>query len=172
MERLVRALMIVLAVLVAVPAIAGRVGVLDAQRAVATVEQGKRQFETLEAWAKPLQEELQQLQEQVVELSNRLNQQRAVATGDVIRELENQLRQAQRGLEDATRNYNRNAEAKQRELLAEVATRVGQVASEHAEANDFDVVLIFDAQPLVYLRESADITDTVIRLYNEKYPVE
>lgn len=172
MGRLGRGLTIALVVLAAVPAFAGRVGVLDAQRAVATVDQGKQQFEALEAWAKPRQDELQRLQEQVVELTNQLNQQRAVATGDAVRELENQLRQAQRALEDATRNYNRDAEAKQREMLAEVATRVGQVASEYAEANDFDVVLIFDAQPLVYLRESADITDTVIRLYNEQYPIE
>jgi Skp family chaperone for outer membrane proteins len=172
MGRLVRGLVVVLVVLSAAPAVAGNVGVLDAQRAVATVEQGKQQFEALEAWAKPRQEELQQLQENVVELTNQLNQQRAVASREALQELEDQLRLANRAFEDATRSYNRDAESKQRQMLAEVATRVGQVASEYAEANDFDVVLIFDAQPLVYLRESADITDTVIRLYNEKYPVD
>lgn len=172
MRAVVKWFVIVVVASLAVPAVAGKVGVLDAERAVATVERGKRQIAELEAWATPKQQEIQKMQERITQLNGQLAQQRAVASRDALQELDQQLRQARRDYEDATRNFNREAEAKQREMLADVATQVGQVASEYAEANDFDVVLVRDAQPLVYLRDSADITDIVIRLYNEKYPVE
>ncbi len=66
----------------------------------------------------------------------------------------------------------REFDAKQRELLAEVATRIRNVASEYAAANGFDAVFALDSQPLVYIADSAIITNAVIRLYDEKYPVD
>jgi Skp family chaperone for outer membrane proteins len=46
------------------------------------------------------------------------------------------------------------------------------VASEFAAANGFDAVFVLNAQPLVYLAESSDITDRVIKIYDERYPVD
>jgi outer membrane protein len=158
-------------VLSALPAAAGGVGVLDAQRAVQEVEQGKAKFEELDAWAAPRQQQIEAMRTELVEVNNQFTQQRAVATQEVLADLQSRLRDLNRNLEDATRNFNRDAEAKQRELLDEVAVQVGKVASEYAEERDFDVVLIFDAQPLVYMSQRADITDKVIELYNQKYPV-
>ena len=171
MLRVLRWSAVAVVVLMAMPAAAGQVGFLDAERAVFTVEEGKRQQGALEAWAKPRTEELQRLQAEVVELTNQLNRQRTVASPEVVADLENRARIANRALEDADRTFKRDVETKQRELLAEVAARVREVAGEYALANDFDAVFLLDAQPLVYMKESSEITETVIRLYNEKYPV-
>lgn len=62
-------------------------------------------------------------------------------------------------------------EAKQSELLAGVATRVRNLASEYAVANGFDAILMFETTPLVDVTDSAVITDTLIQIYNERYPV-
>jgi outer membrane protein len=161
----------VIMVLAAIPVAAGDVGVLDAQRAVQEVEEGKRQFALLADWAAERQQDIDGMRSRIAELNAQYNQQRTVASADVLKTLEDQIRVATRELEDVTRNFNREADAKQRELLDDVAREVGNVAKEFAEANDFDVVLVYDGQPLVYLRPSADITDRVIELYNQKNPV-
>jgi len=161
---------VVMALLVA-PVVAGQVGFLDAERAVFSVDEGKRQQAALEEWAKSRTEELQRMQSEVAEFTNQLNRQRAVAAPEALSELENRVRQGNRALEDADRNFKREVESKQRELLAEVAARVRSVAGEYALENDLDAVFLIDAQPLVYMKETADLTETVIRIYNEKYPV-
>ncbi len=77
---------------------------------------------------------------------------------------------ARRAFEDAGRNFNRDVEAKQNELLGDVALRLGQVASEYGKANDFDAIFTLQAQPLIYIADAADVTETVIRLFDERYP--
>ena len=46
------------------------------------------------------------------------------------------------------------------------------MASDYAEANGFDAIFMLESQPLVYIVDSAVITDAVIRLYDERFPIE
>lgn len=171
MRAFLRWTLVVLAISAAVPALAGKVGFLDAERAVASVGEGKRQLKALEEWAQPRRERLQEMRTSLVNLNNQLTTQRSVASAETVKQLEGQLLRAQREFEDAGRNFNRDLDAKQNEFLEDVATKIGTVASDYGRANDFDAIFMLNAQPLVYVRDSADVTDTVIRLYNERFPV-
>jgi len=44
------------------------------------------------------------------------------------------------------------------------------VASEYGKANDFDAIFTLQAQPLIYIADGADVTATVIRLFDERFP--
>ena len=159
-------------ILAALPAAAGKIGFLDVERAVATVEQGKVQLKAFEAWATPRRQEVEQLRARVGELTNQVAAQRSVASAEVVAQLEAQLLQARREFEDAGRSFNRELEAKQGEFLGEVATRVGEMASEYGRANGFDAIFLYNAQPLAFVADGANVTDIVIRMYNERYPVQ
>jgi Skp family chaperone for outer membrane proteins len=172
MQAFVRWIFILVAVFAAIPAAAGKVGFLDTERAIKTVKEGQRQYQALDAWGNKRSDEVEAMQDRVAELAQQLNAQRAVASSGSIGQLEKELLQAQRDLEDAGRALQRDFDVAQREFLAQVATRVREVASEYAAANDFDAVFMFESQPLVYVADSALITNAVIRLYNEKYPVD
>ena len=172
MQIIVRWIFILFAVFAAIPAAAGNVGFLDTERAIKTVKEGQRQIRAVDAWANKRADEVEAMQDRVTELTQQLDTQRSVASADAIRKLENDLLQAQRDLEDAGRTLQHEFEAKKRELLAQVATRVRNVASEYAAANGVDVIFMFESQPLVYVAESAVITDAVIRLYDERFPIE
>ena len=172
MQIVVRWIFILSAVFAAISAVAGNVGFLDTERAIKTVKEGQRQYQALDAWANQRADEVEAMQERVAELAQQLNAQRAVASPDAVAQLENDLLQAQRNLEDAGRALQRDFDVAQREFLAQVATRVREVASEYAAANDFAAIFMFESQPLVYVADSALITNAVIQLYNKKYPVE
>jgi outer membrane protein len=163
---------VVVVLLAAVPALAGKVGFLDTQRAVQGVQEGRRQLAILDAWATQKGDEVAALKNRVDQLTRELDEQRRVASAEAVTRLEGDLLKAQRALEDSRRIVRREFDDKQRELLAEVANRVRNVASEYAAANGFDAVFALDSQPLVYVSDSAVITDAVIRLYDERYPVE
>jgi len=171
--RALRLLVLVsILVLAALPAAAGKIGFLDVERAVATVEQGKVQLKAFEAWGTPRRQAVEKRQERVGELTNQLAAQRGVASPEAVAQLEAQLLQARREFEDAARSFNRELEAKQGELLGEVAQRVGEMASEYGRANGFDAIFLYNAQPLAFIADGANVTDIVISMYNERYPVQ
>jgi Skp family chaperone for outer membrane proteins len=172
MRLIMRSIIVLLAICAALPAAAGNIGFLDAERAVASVKEGQRQLQALEAWAGPKRQELETMRNRVAELTQQLNTQRTIASADAISQLERDLVQARRDFEDAGRAFNRDLESKQNEFLSQVATRVGSVASEYAEANGFDAIFVLNAQPLVYVADGANITDAVIKVYDEQYPVD
>lgn len=170
MRRLSFWVVLLMVVLTAAPAMAGKIGFLDAEKAVSTVKQGQAQFKLLEEWATPRRQEVERLRARAVELTNQLASQRSVASAETLAQLERQVLEARRAFEDAGRSFNRDLDAKQNELLGDVALRIGTVASEYGTANDFDAIFMLKAQPLAYVSDAADVTDTVIRLFDEKYP--
>lgn len=157
--------------LVAGSAMAGKIGFVDAERAVFQVKEGQAKVKEFEAWAEPRQQAVETAAKRVAEIRQQINQQRSVASPETLERLGREELEARRAFEDAKRNFERDQEAKKEELFGQVALKVGQVASEYAAANDFDAVFVLGAQPLVYIADRADLTDTVVRLYDERYPV-
>ena len=172
MHSVFRWILTFVAVCAAVPAVAGNIGFLDSERAIKAVKEGQRQLEILDTWATQKTAEYDAMQGRVTELSQRLNAQRTVASDEVVRGLEADLLKAQRELEDAGRALQRDFEVKQRELLSAVATRVRDLAGEYASANGFDAIFMLESQPLVYIANSAIITDEVIKLYDQRFPID
>jgi Skp family chaperone for outer membrane proteins len=171
MQQIARRIFFVIAVLFAVPVVAGNIGFLDTERAIRSTQEGRQQMRVLDAWANQRADEIEALRDRVNEIAQELNTQRTIATDEVISALERDFVAVRRELEDAGRALQRDLEAKRAELLAQVATRVRNISSEYAEANGFDAILMFETTPLVYVKDSAIITDQVIRLYDQRYPV-
>jgi Skp family chaperone for outer membrane proteins len=151
---------------------AGKIGFVDAEYAVLNVEEGKAQQKELEEWAAPVRARVEELGVELNEVRQKIVSQRSVASAEVLRQLENEEIQARRAFEDARRDFERRAEAKQNEFLGDVAVKVGAVASAYGKANDFDAIFVLKAQPVIYVSEASNLTETVIRLYNERYPVD
>jgi len=170
MRWTVTVLVVFTCLLVASPVVAGKIGFVDAERAVATVREGQAKLRELEAWAEPERERIVELQNRLAEIQQRLAQQRSVASEEILAELQQEELQARRGLEDAGRRFERELERKQNEFLSDVAVKVGTVASDYGRANDYDAIFVLKAQPLVYVSESANLTEIVIRRYNERFP--
>jgi Skp family chaperone for outer membrane proteins len=151
---------------------AGKIGFLDTERAVKTVKEGQKQYALFDAWASQRADEIEAIRDRVTELSQQAEARRNVASSDVVAQLESDLLQAKRDLEDASRTLEYDVSKKRAELLGPVAARVHTVASEYAEANGFDAIFTLNSQPLVYIADSAVITAAVIQAYNERYPVD
>lgn len=172
MQIVVRCILALSVVFAAIPAGAGSIAFLDTERALRTVKEGQRQYQILDAWANQKADEVEAIQNRVTDLTQQLNAQRAVASADGIRKLEEDLLQAQRDFEDAGRALEADFRSKQSELIDGVAAKLRTVAADYAAANSIDAIFILNNQPLVYIADSAVITDAVIRLYDERFPVE
>lgn len=162
---------IVLVLLVALPAAAGKIGFVDAERAAGEIEEGKVKIAEVQAWQAPYQARLDRLREQVLALRDQLNAQQGTASPEAIAEIERNQVEAVRAFEDARRDYERELDLKQRELLDDISRKIREIGVEYAQANDYDAVFLVGTMPMVYVAESADLTNTIIEIYNQRHPV-
>jgi len=155
---------------VAAPATAGKVGFVEVERAVATVKEGQRALKKLEAWAKPRRHDVTTIQLAAQEAMDRAKKAAAVSDEATLKKLRDEAIEAQRKAQDATRDFNRELDERQTSLMAELAQKMKKVVEEYAKANDFDVVFVFKPGTVIYMKDSVDLTDAVIREYDRRFP--
>ena len=162
---------ILVVLLAAIPATAGKIGFVDAERAISEVEEAKQIFDELRSWQDPQQARLDSLRQRVMVLREQLAREQDSASPEAVQVIERNELDARRTFEDARREYERELEEKNNAFLSEIASKIGAIGAEYGEANDFDAVFLLTAQPMVYVAESSNITDLVVEMYNERFPV-
>lgn len=149
---------------------ATKIGFVYVQRALASTQEGKARLKDLDDWARPRQEQLAKMDKEINDLKNELLSKQGVAGDDVLGQLNRQLVAKQREFEDTQRDGKRDFEQRQQALLRDLGGKLQQVITDYADKNRFTAVFIFKPDDLAYLASSADVTDTIIKLYDAKYP--
>ncbi len=170
MRRDLQIAMMMVLVAVAGPAAAGKIGFVNAEKAVVQVKEGQAKLKELEAWATPKRQQVEQAAARVTELREQINAQSGVATTESLDQLRRQELEARRVFEDGKRDYERDLSKKQDEFLADVALKMGAIATEYGKQNAYDAIFVYEAQPLIYVSDDADLTELIIRLYDERHP--
>ncbi len=170
MRRLTVPIILVL-ILIALPATAGKIGFVDAEAAVALVDEGKVKLAELQSWQAPYHARLDRLRDEVLALSDQINDQQGTATPDALAEMERRQIDAMREFEDARRQYERELESKKTQVLSDIASKIGAIGGEYAKANDFDAIFLLGGQPMMYVADPVNLTKTVVEIYNNRYPV-
>jgi len=143
---------------------------VDVQRAILSIDEGKARLQVLQDWAKPLQDELVALNKEITALQTELAAKQAVANEATLAELNRKLVDKQRAFEDKQRKSKREFEERQEVILKDLGNKLNEVITRYADTNRFTAVFILKPNDLIYLANSADITETVVKLYNERFP--
>jgi Skp family chaperone for outer membrane proteins len=169
MRRVILILALILS-LAAVPASAGKIGFVNAERAVAQVDEGRAKFEELRGWQEPQQARLESLRDRIMALREQFAREQESATPEALAAIERNELEARRAFEDARREYERELEARKNAFLDDIAVKIGTLGKEYAEANGYDAVFLLTGQPMVYVSSEADLTEILVEMYNERYP--
>ncbi len=171
MRRLVVPVILVV-LLTAIPATAGKIGFVDAEEAVAKVAESKVKLAELQAWQAPYHARLDRLRDQVLALGDQLAAaKQGNQSPDAVSEIEKRQVEVMREFEDTRREYERELDAKEEAILAEIAAKTGKIVVEYAKANDFDAVFLLKGQPMMYVAPSVNLTDVIVEIYNQRFPV-
>lgn len=172
----------VLAALLATPAMwaqeggavaAGKVGIINIQQAIGSTAEGKQANAELQSQFAPRQAELQQIQKQIDDVRSRLQ------TGQTtLSEAETER------LTDEGQRLTRTLQRKQQDLQADVSdasqdaiNRIGRkmvtILDKYAKDHGYTVVLDTSTQqtPVIYASNQVDLTEAIVHLYDEQYPV-
>ncbi len=147
-----------------------KIGFVDVERAILSIDEGRARFKELQEWAKPLQEELAALSREIANLQSEIAAKQGVASDATLAELNRKLVDRQRVLEDKQRRGKRDFDERQEAILRDLGGKLNEVVTRYADENRYTAVFILKANDVAYLATSAEITDIVIKLYNERYP--
>jgi outer membrane protein len=150
-----------------------KVGVINVQVAITSTAEGKQAAAELQSQFAPRQSELDNLRKQIEDLQTRLR------TGQSTLSDDEKARLAREG-DQLTRTYQRKQQDSQddfNEAQQEVVNRIGRkmidILNKYSRDNGFAVVFDSSAQnsPVVYASNQVDVTQEIIRLYDQSYPV-
>jgi outer membrane protein len=170
-----------MAALLVVPAVwaqssgaaAAKVGVISVQVAIQSTAEGKQAANELQSKFAPRQTELDNLRKQIEDLQTRLR------TASNTLSDEEKARLAREG-DQLTRTYQRKQQDSQddfneaeREIVDTIGRKMIDILDKYSKENGYSVVLDTSAQntPVIYAANTVDVTQDIIKLYDQSYPV-
>jgi outer membrane protein len=150
-----------------------KIAVINIRNAIVATAEGKQAQAQLQSQFAPKQNELQNLQKQIEDLQRRMTEGARTLSDDekakMQREGELYSRRLQRGNDDLNEELN----AAQGELVDGIGRKMLEVLDRYSRENGFTAVLDTSAQgsPVVYGSSQSDITQEIVRLYDQAYPL-
>ena len=147
-----------------------KIAFVDVEKAVVSIDEGKARLKELDDWARPRRDELARLGKEINDLQTELASKRNVATEDALAELNRRIVAKQREFEDRQRVAKRDFEERQNAVLKDLGEKLNAVVTQYADQHRYTAIFILKPNEIVYLAYQADITDAIVKLYNERYP--
>lgn len=156
------------------PAAGGnKIGIVNIQAAMLRTQEGRKAALDLQERFNPRQAELLKLREEIRDLESQLRtRQRTLSNEEqvrLLRELEQKRKQASRQEQDL-RDDRTRAET---DLVNRIGQEMQRILDQYAREKNLSIIFnIFQGGPVVYATPAVDITDEIVRLYDQAHPVE
>jgi outer membrane protein len=147
---------------------ATKVGIVNIQDAIGATNEGKKEFEALQAKFTPKQNELKQLNDEVEGLKKTYDAQKDKLSPDAsatqVRTIETKQKTLQRNLDDAQSEF----QQAEQEVVNRIGGKMLTVMEKYAKSNGYTMILdVSNPQsPVLYASEATNITKELIDAYN------
>ena len=148
-------------------------GVINVRQAIVTTAEGKQASAQLQSQFAPRQGELEGLQKQMTDLQNRLSAGARTLSADEQARLQRQGDLLSHEFQRKQDDLNEEVTAAQSDIVDTIGRKMLDVLDRYAKENGFAMVLDSSAQgsPVVYSATELDVTNAIVRLYDQAYPV-
>jgi outer membrane protein len=152
---------------------ATKIGVLNVQLAIASTAEGKQDAAQLQAQFAPRQTELEQLSKEIDDIRNRLRTASSTLSDDERSRLALDGDQKSRLLQRKQQELQDDGQEAQREVFDSIGRKMVTVLDSYAKLNGFGVIIDSSSQSstVVYAAPQTDISQDIIRLYDQSYPL-
>lgn len=150
-----------------------RVGVINIQAAIAGTAEGKQAAAELQSQFAPRTTELQNMQKQGQDIQQRLQNGQSTLSDEEKNRLQRQLDQLSRGLQRKQQEFQEDTQDAQQDVVNRIGRKMIEVLDKYSKENNYSVILDESSQqtPVIYAANQVDVTQDIIRLYDQAYPV-
>jgi len=144
------------------------IGVVDLDQAVLSTEEGKAARSELERRAREAETELKPMVEEVQAIMAEYQKQEAVRSDEWKHDKELEVQGLRSRIEFKQREVQSQLELHRERLVAPLRNKLAEVVDEIGREEGYSLILMRNAPGVIYSRETLDITDLVIKKFNEK----
>ncbi len=151
----------------------GRVGVMNIQAAIVSTAEGKQAQAELQSQFAPRTTELQNLQKQIDDLQSRLQTGQTTLSDEEKARLTRQGDQLTRTFQRKRQEFQDDSQDAQQDVVNRIGRKMMDVLDKYAKDNGYSVILDTSSQqtPVIYAANQVDVTQEIVRLYDQSYPV-
>jgi Skp family chaperone for outer membrane proteins len=167
------------------PAATGeKIGVINIQQAIAATAEGKKAFADLQKKYQPRQQDLQRQQQEIQSLQDQIQRQQTTLSDAERVRLSRELSEKQKLFDRAREDAQSDFQQDRQDVIARIGQKMVQIINDYAKKNGYSLILdaqipvynqgqMTDAQiPIYYASSDVDISDDIIKLYDQAFPVQ
>ena len=151
----------------------GKMAVLNVRQAIVTTAEGKQASAELQSQFAPRQNELEGMNKQINDLRQQLAANQTTWSDEQKAKAQSQGQRLAGQLERKQNELQEDVNAAQSEVVDRIGRKMMDVLDRYARENGFNAVFDSSAQnsPIIYASNSIDVTQEIIRLYDQQYPI-
>src|SRR5579863_404141 len=151
----------------------GKTGVINIRQAIASTGAGKQDSAELQSQFSARQNELEGLNKQINDIRQRLDTGAGKLSPEEATRLQRQGELLARQLQRKQDEYQEDVNAAQADVFDRIGRKMIDVLDRYARENGFVVILDSSAQntPILFASTGIDVTQDIVRLYDQAYPV-
>jgi len=150
-----------------------KVGVINVQLAVQSTAEGKQAAAELQSQFAPRQTELQNMQKQIQDDEARMRAGATTLSDDERYRLQREYDTLTRSLQRKSQDLQDDGNQAQQDAINRIGRKMVEVLEKYSKENGYGVVLDTSSQqtPVIYASNTLDVTQQIIQLYDQAYPV-
>jgi len=150
-----------------------KVGVLNIQAAIAGTAEGKQAAAELQSQFSPRTTELQNLQKQGQDIGARLQNGQTTLSDEEKARLQREYDQLNRTFQRKQQEFQEDTQEAQQDVVNRIGRKMIDVLDKYSKENGYSVILDTSSQqtPVIYSANQIDVTQDIIHLYDQAYPV-
>lgn len=150
-----------------------KIGIINVQLAMARTQEGRKASEELQAKFAPKNAELQKLQEDVRGIEEQLRTQERTLSDDARAQLQRDLDQKRKLGTRLQQDLQEELEDAQNGLVQVIGQKMQGIIDRFAQENSLNLIFnVGPGGPIIYATPTVDITDDIIKLYDQTHPVQ
>lgn len=147
-------------------------GFVDSTRVLQGTDEGQAGLEQLNSYMAQKRQELDAKASELQSMQDEFTRTQRTLNADARAEMESTIQQKQLELKRFQEDAQADVEQRQTALLSRMSEKVQAIIDNFAQANNYAVIFMWDPQTQVYVDPSLDVTDEIIRIYNETHPMQ
>jgi outer membrane protein len=157
----------------AAPAATGKIAILNVRQAIVATAEGKQASAELQSQFAPRQNELEALNKQINDLRQQIQANQATWSDDQKAQAQARGQRLAQQMDRKQNEMQEDVNAAQSDVVDRIGRKMMDVLDRYARENGFVAVFDSSAQssPIIYAANSIDVTQDIIRLYDQAYPV-
>ena len=150
---------------------ATKVAVINMQAAIASTAEGKQAAAQLQTEYTPRRNEIEQMNKRISDIQQRLNASSGVLSDEEKENLTVEGQRLSQQLQRKQTEYQEDLTEAQQEIVTRIGRKLVTVLNKYAPGNGYAAVLDDSSQTTPVMYASTDITEQIIKLYDQTYPV-